>query len=120
LDLKQPYNRLFFNDLREFSMTKNNSKIKPLGDRILIKILESTSEKRTSSGIIIPETIKEDSGSKRGEVVAVGEGRTESGKLIKPKVSVGDTVLFSWGDDLVIDGEKFYLVSEQNVLAIIK
>jgi chaperonin GroES len=99
--------------------TKKSSKVHPLADRVLIRESKSDGEKR-ESGIIIPETVKEDRGAKEGVVVAVGEGKYEDGKLIPMKVSVGDTVLYQWGDELKIGGEEFVLVSESNILAIVK
>jgi len=95
-------------------------KIKPLADRILIKEDIESKEKKTLSGIIIPVTVNEDKGSKRGEVVAIGPGRTEEGKLIAPAVKAGDIVLFQWGDKVRIDDEDYYLVRESEILAIIK
>ena len=99
---------------------KESFKIKPLGDRVLIKELDKESGGETKSGIIIPETVTEDKGSKKGTVIAAGEGRYEDGKLIPVKVKVGDTVLFQWGDMLKIDGEEYYMVSESSVLAVVK
>ena len=95
-------------------------KIKPLQDRVLIKEDTEVKERKTASGIIIPMTVNDDKGSKRGEVVAVGPGRIEDGKLIKPSVSAGDTVLFQWGDKIKIGEDEYYLVRESEVLAVIK
>lgn len=95
-------------------------KIKPLQDRILIKEDGESKEKKTASGIIIPVTVNEDKGSKRGQVVAVGAGRYEDGKLIPVSVKEGEIVLFQWGDKVKIGEEEFYLVRESEVLAIIK
>jgi chaperonin GroES len=95
--------------------------IKPLGDKALIKIeKEEDSERKHSSGIIIPATVKEDRGAKRGVVVAVGEGRYEDGEIIPMKIKEGDKVLFQWGDEIVIGGVEYHVVSESNVLAVIK
>jgi chaperonin GroES len=101
---------------------KNNiaKKIKPLADRVLIKEDTESKEKKTSSGIIIPVTVNEDKGSKRGEVMAVGPGRIEEGELVVPSVKVGDLVLFQWGDKVRIGEEDYYLVRESEILAIIK
>jgi chaperonin GroES len=101
---------------------KNNitKKIKPLADRVLIKEDTESKEKKTSSGIIIPVTVNEDKGSKRGEVVAVGPGRVEEGQLVSMSVKVGDLVLFQWGDKVRIGEEDYYLVRESEILAIIK
>jgi chaperonin GroES len=95
-------------------------KIKPLADRILIREHADSKEKKTSSGIIIPVTVKEDAGARQGEVVAVGPGRMENGKLIPPTVKAGDTVLFSWGDKIKYGEDEYHLIRESEILAIIK
>lgn len=102
------------------TIPKISSKIRPLHDRVLIREDTEHNEKKTSSGIIIPVTVNDDKGSKRGEVMAVGPGRTEDGKLIKPSVSVGDIVLFQWGDKVKIDDDEYYLVRESEILAVVK
>ena len=92
-------------------------KIKPLGDRILVEILES--EEKTRGGIILPDTAKEE--KSEGKVVAVGAGKVlESGKLQAPEVKKGDRVLFGkWGgDDISIDGKKHKILRESDVLAV--
>lgn len=105
---------------REAKGGKKASRITPLGDRVLIRELdEGSRERREASGIIIPATVKDDKGAKRGEVVAVGEGRYEDGTLIPVKIAVGSTVLYQWGDELTIDGVSYTIVSESNVLGII-
>lgn len=102
--------------------TMKKATIVPLGDRVLIKVEKAEdAERKHASGIIIPATVKEDRGAKRGEVVAVGPGRiTDEGKLIPTKIKVGDTVLFQWGDEIVMDGVEYQVVSESNILAVIK
>lgn len=106
-------------------MKKNKAKtgtkpaIQPLADRILIQE-EDIKQSKTDSGIYIPESVKEDRGSKRGKVIAVGKGRYDDGKLVPLGVSIGDTVLFQWGDKILLDGEEYYLVREPEVIAIIK
>lgn len=94
-------------------------KIQPLGDRVLLRELEEKHSK-TDSGIFIPETANADKDAKRGEVVAVGEGRFEEGKRIPPEVKVGDVVLYSWGDKMEIDGVKYVIVREGEISAVIK
>ena len=104
-------------------MSKNidiSKKIRPLGDRVLIKENKDNLEKKTASGIIIPITVNEDKGSKQGEIIAIGEGHFEEGKLIPISVKVGEKVLFQWGDKIIIEGEEYYLVKENELLAIIK
>ncbi len=104
-------------------MSKNidiSKRIRPLQDRVLIKEEIENKERKTASGIIIPITVDEDKGSKKGEIVAIGNGHYEDGKLIPISVKIGDTVLFQWGDKIKIDNEEFYLVKESELLAIIK
>jgi len=97
-----------------------SKKIRPLQDSVLIKEDSESKEKKTSSGIIIPVTVNEDKGSKKGEIVAVGSGRVEDGKTIPVSVKEGDIVLFQWGDKIKIGEEEYYLVRESEILAIIK
>ncbi len=101
-------------------MKNISTKIKPLADRVLIKEDKNSKEKKTASGIIIPITVDDDKGGKRGEVVAVGTGRIEDGKLVPISVKIGDEVLFQWGDKIQIDGDEFYIVKESEILAVIK
>ncbi len=96
------------------------NKIKPLGDRVLIRENADDAEKKTSSGIIIPAGAGEDKGGKRGEVIAVGPGRVEDGKLIKPSVKEGDKVIFQWGDQIKIGDQEYFIVRESEILAVIK
>lgn len=95
-------------------------KITPLGDRVLVRVARA--ETKTKSGIIIPDTVSKER-PEEGIVVAVGEGRTtDHGIVIKPKVKVGDIIIFAkYGpDEIKIDGEEFYVLNESNILAIIK
>lgn len=97
----------------------NNFKVRPLGDRVLVRELKNAGE-RSVSGIIIPETVGEDRGSKKGEVVAVGPGKYDDGVLVPMSVKAGDKVLFQWGDKLTVDGEEYEMVAESSILAVIK
>ena len=97
-----------------------SKQIIPLGDRVLVK--PSEKEKKTKSGIIIPDTVDKER-PEMGKVIAVGEGKTtDEGKVIPPKVKVGNTVLFTkYGpDEVKIDNEEYLIVSESNILAIVK
>jgi chaperonin GroES len=94
-------------------------KIQPLHDRVIIKEDTESKEQTTASGIIIPVSAQEDKGSKRGKVVAVGNGRLEDGKLVPLTVSTGDKVLFQWGDKVRVDNEDYYIVRESEILAVI-
>jgi chaperonin GroES len=91
----------------------------PLGDRVLVHV--PPREEVTVSGIIIPDTVGADNtDSKRGIVVAVGDGKYEDGKLVPVQVKEGDNVVFQWGDKMVIGRKEYTLVSESNILAIVK
>jgi len=92
-------------------------KIKPLADNILIR---SLAEKKTPSGIVIPDTAKEK--PQEGKVVAVGPGRTEDGKLIKPQVKKGDKVIYKkWGgNEIKVEGKEYLIVKEEDILAILE
>ncbi len=95
------------------------AKIVPIGDRIVVKIEEN--EERTKSGIVLPDTAKEK--PQKGKVVAVGSGRLlDNGKRVELEVKEGDTVVFSKyaGTELKLDGEKYLILSESDVLAILK
>jgi chaperonin GroES len=98
------------------------SKITPLGDKVLVKPMSEEEGKKTKSGIIIPETIDKEK-PEQGKVIAIGQGRmNDEGKLLPMKVKVGDTVLFSkYGpDEVKIDGEEYFILSEGSILAVIK
>lgn len=98
------------------------SKIIPVGDRVLIKPFRETQELNAGKiKIVLPESVSKEK-SDRGKVVAVGEGRYEDGKLIAPRVKVGDTIVFSkYGyDEIKVDDEELYLLKEENILAVIK
>lgn len=95
-------------------------KIKPTGDRVLVRESLKDAHEKTQSGIFIPSTAEKDSGAKRGSVVAVGTGHYQDGKLVPVSVSVGDTVLFQWGEKIVVDGDEYYLVKEGEILATLK
>jgi len=95
------------------------AKIVPIGDRIVVKIEEN--EERTKSGIVLPDTAKEK--PQKGKVVAVGSGRLlDNGKRAELEVKEGDTVVFSKyaGTEIKLDGEKYLILSESDVLAILK
>lgn len=92
--------------------------IEPLADRVLIQE-EDVKQSKTDSGIYIPDTVKEDRGSKRGKVIAVGKGRYDDGVLVVPQVKVGDTVLFQWGDQIKFEDKEYFIVRESEIIAII-
>ena len=102
------------------SKTKTVSvSIKPLGDRVLIKHLEAEDE-QTQGGIIIPDTAKEK--PQEAEVVALGTGKKDDdGNVQSFDVKVGDKVIVSkyGGTEVKLDGEKYLLVREDDILAVI-
>ena len=101
--------------------TANSFKIEPLSDRVVVKPTDAKEEKMTASGIIIPETVDKEKPMK-GKVVAVGPGRYDEDTLVPMQVKVGQTVLFSkYGyDEVKLDGEEYYILSESQILAVIK
>ena len=100
-----------------------NKVLKPLGDRVLVKEYKTKEEKKTSSGIIIPETATADD-VKMGKVIAVGEGiYTQNGTLIPMSVKEGDEVVlppYGQGQEIKVDKEKYTLYREQELLAVLK
>jgi chaperonin GroES len=93
--------------------------LEPLEDRIIVRPLEEETTK-TASGIIIPDTAKEK--PQEGEVVAIGPGRYEDGKLVPMTVAVGDKVIYSkyGGTEVKVDGEEYLVLTARDVLAKIK
>ena len=94
-------------------------KIRPLGDRVLIKRVAE--EEKTKGGIIIPDTAKEK--PQEGKVIAVGKGkRNEDGKVMPLDVKAGDRILFGKysGSEIKLDGEEHLIVREEDILGIIE
>ena len=87
--------------------------IKPLADRVLVK--PAAAEEKTASGIIIPDSAKEK--PLRGEILAIGNGTKDEEMVVK----VGDTVLYGKyaGTELELDGEKYLIMRQSDVLAIV-
>ena len=93
--------------------------LKPLGERIVIKVIEDTEQ--TSGGIFIPESAKEK--PQKGEVVAVGLGKmNDKGEREPMDVKVGDIVLYAKysGTDVKMDGVEYKILSVKDALAIIE
>ncbi|AEH49506.1 co-chaperone GroES [Parageobacillus thermoglucosidasius] len=92
--------------------------IKPLGDRVVIEIVET--EEKTASGIVLPDTAKEK--PQEGKVVAVGKGRVlDNGQRVAPEVEVGDRIIFSKyaGTEVKYDGKEYLILRESDILAVI-
>jgi chaperonin GroES len=90
-------------------------KIKPLADRVVIKMLES--EETTKSGIVLAGTAKEK--PQIAEVVAVGPGGVVDGKEVVMEVKVSDKVIISKyaGTEVKIDGEEYTILRQSDILA---
>lgn len=100
------------------AITLNVSTVKPLGDRVFIKVSES--EDKTAGGILLPDSAKEK--PQIGEIVAVGSGkRSEDGERQKIDIEVGDKVLYSKyaGTDVKLGTEDYVLLSEKDILAVV-
>lgn len=95
------------------------TKIRPLGDRLLVERLEA--EEKTAGGLIIPDSAKEK--PQEGKVVAVGNGALgDDGKRVPLEVKEGDTVLFSkWGGtEITLDGKEVLIMKEEDILGIVE
>jgi chaperonin GroES len=95
------------------------AKLRPLGDKILVKRVEA--ETKTKSGIVLPDSAKEK--PKRGKVLALGDGkRLENGERSAFTVKKGDEVLFTSyaGTEIKIDGEEILIMTEDDVLAVVE
>ena len=92
--------------------------IKPLGDRVVIKMVET--EETTKSGIVLPGAAKEK--PQMAEVVAVGPGGVVDGKEVKMEVKVGDKVLFAKysGSEFKVDGRDLVIIRQSDILAIVE
>jgi chaperonin GroES len=92
--------------------------IKPLGDRVVIKVIES--EETTKSGIVLPGTAKEK--PMQGEVLAVGSGEMIEGKKVPLEVKVGDKVIYSKyaGSEIKMDGNEYLIIKQNDILAIVQ
>ena len=93
--------------------------LKPLQDRIVIKVIED--QEQTAGGIFIPDSAKEK--PQKGEVVAVGEGKTnDKGEKEPMEVKVGDIVLYAKyaGTEVKMDGVEYKILSVKDALAIVE
>jgi chaperonin GroES len=93
--------------------------IRPLHDRVIVKRMEE--ERKTASGIVIPDTAAEK--PDQGEILAVGKGKlTEDGKLLPLEVKVGDRVLFGKysGQTVKVKGEEVLVMREEDIMGVIE
>ena len=93
-------------------------KIRPLHDRVIVKRLDQ--ERKTASGIVIPDNAAEK--PDQGEVVAVGPGKKDdNGKLIPVDLKVGDRVLFGKysGQSVKVEGDELLVMREEDIMGVI-
>lgn len=93
-------------------------KIRPLGDRVVIKRLEA--EETTKSGIVLTGAAKEK--PQMAEVVAVGPGGYVDGKEVKMELKVNDRVFFSkyGGNEVKLDGEEYLILKQDDILGVVE
>ena len=92
--------------------------VRPLGDRVLVKPVP---EEESSFGILLAQTVKEK--SEKGEIIAVGPGKTvDNGSIVPMNVKVGQKVLFKKyaPDEIKVGKEELLIISESDILAIIE
>jgi len=96
----------------------NIKNIKPLGDRVLIKMVES--EEKTKGGIVLPGSAKEK--PQEAVVIAAGPGTVVDGKEVKMEVKAGDKVLISKysGTEVKIESQEYTILKQSDILAIVK
>lgn len=94
-------------------------KIKPLGDRVVISLVER--EEKTRGGLFIPDTAKEK--PMEGKIISVGEGRLlDNGTKVAPVVKAGDLVIFDKyaGREVKMDDQEYLIISEKDILAVVE
>ena len=94
-------------------------KLRPLGDRVIVKRIES--ETKTASGIVIPDSAAEK--PDQGEILAVGNGKVgDDGKVRPLGVKVGDKVLFGKysGQTVKVDGDELLVMREEDIMAVVE
>ena len=98
-------------------------KLKPVHDKIVIKLKEEEAEKRTESGLILPDTAQQ-GGLLEAEVIATGDGiYSHTGDIIPIVVSEGDKIVVSknhGGQEYKLNGEELFIISQNEVLSILE
>lgn len=98
-------------------MVATATKIRPLGDRVVVKVVK---EEKTAGGLVLPDTAQEK--PQTGEVVAVGPGKVQDNGQRQPMdVSVGEKVLFAKysGTEVKLEGETYLLLAEKDILGVV-
>ena len=101
------------------SKAEKDVKVRPLGDKVLLRRLETA--ERSKGGIVIPDTAKEK--AREGRIVAVGTGRRlDDGETVPFQVKKGDRVVFSSyaGTEIKLEGEDFIIMGEDDILAVLE
>ena len=94
-------------------------RLRPLGDRVLVKAIEKKDEIR--SGLIIPDTAKEK--PQEGEIIAAGKGKVgDDGKLIPMDVKTGDKILYGKysGTEIKVEGQEYLIMHQEDILGIVE
>ncbi len=94
-------------------------KLRPLADRVIVKQTEA--EEKTASGLYLPDAAKEK--PTKGKVIAAGPGKLDdNGKRMELGVKPGDTVYYGKysGTDVEVDGEKFVILRESDILGVLE
>jgi chaperonin GroES len=94
-------------------------KIRPLQDRVIVKRIDE--ERKTASGIVIPDTAAEK--PDQGEIMAIGKGKkTDEGKVLPLDVKVGDRVLFGKysGQTVKVKGEELLVMREEDIMGVVE
>ena len=94
-------------------------KLKPLQDRVIVKQTEA--EEKTKSGIVLPDSAKEK--PTKGKVIAVGPGKLDDkGKPMEVGVRVGDSVYYGKyaGTDVEVEGQKYVILRENDILGVLE
>ena len=94
-------------------------KLRPLADRVIVKQTEA--EEKTKSGIYLPDAAKEK--PTKGKVIAVGPGKLDDkGRPMEIGVRTGDTVYYGKysGTDVEVDGDKFVILRETDILGVLE
>jgi chaperonin GroES len=104
---------------KESGKNKANPKLKPLGNRVLVRRLEA--QETLKGGIILPDTAKKKQES--AEVLAIGTGKKDkSGNLIPIPVKVGDVILLEKysGQEITLEGEEYVIIRADDIIAIVE
>jgi|TARA_R100000541_G_C1869250_1_gene80539 chaperonin GroES len=94
--------------------------LQPIDARVVVS--QATKQEQTESGIILPDTVSEQSATAQGEVLAVGPGsRSFSGELMVMDIKVGDTIIYQkfGGTEITHNGDELIILAEKDILAIV-